>query len=336
MKNSNIRQSEDRTPTRRDDTMPSLIRITGWFSLFFGFILFFIFQGRLDLVSSIAGGVVLLSILAILMFTGNQKLVSPPPKIIDNEPIIEKTEIPNIPINSVEKLEVVNLENEDKLERSRKKRNFSPPPLPPMPVTSSADSFIAANNEDLPPPIPPVPLGNVEAADGTKLAKKLVITSDAQSEMESEIEDFVDQRRSRQAEIRSSLERKRRMALAERRAAKARLWTEVEDGEDLASLLDDPNHGLTIIEESEEYDDSKPLGVSYVRIDNTRILKLTIPLVVESRSQTDEQIDSDTLLINSEITPPPGLPPMPPPPGLPPMPPPPGLPPMPPPQLEKE
>jgi len=335
MKSSNLRQSEDRAPTRRDDIMPSLIRITGWFSLFFGFILFFIFQGRLDLISSVAGGVVLLSILAILMFTGNQKLVSPPPKIIDNEPIIEKTEIPNIPINTVEELEVVNLENEDKLERSRKKRNFSPPPLPPMPVPS-AESLIVENTEDVPPPMPPLPLGNVEAADGTKLAKKLVITSDAQSEMESEIEDFVDQRRSRQAEIRSSLERKRRMALAERRAAKARLWTEVEDGEDLASLLDDPNHGLTILEESEEYDDSKPLGVSYVRIDNTRILKLTIPLVVESRSQTDEQIDSDTLLINSEITPPLGLPPMPPPPGLPPMPPPPGLPPMPPPQLEKE
>tara|TARA_B100001250_G_scaffold73121_1_gene59668 strand:+ start:1298 stop:2245 length:948 start_codon:yes stop_codon:yes gene_type:complete len=315
--------------------MPSLIRITGWFSLFFGFILFFIFQGRLDLISSVAGGVVLLSILAILMFTGNQKLVSPPPKIIDNEPIIEKTEIPNIPINTVEELEVVNLENEDKLERSRKKRNFSPPPLPPMPVTS-ADSLIVENTEDVPPPMPPLPLGNVEAADGTKLAKKLVITSDAQSEMESEIEDFVDQRRSRQAEIRSSLERKRRMALAERRAAKARLWTEVEDGEDLASLLDDPNHGLTILEESEEYDDSKPLGVSYVRIDNTRILKLTIPLVVESRSQTDEKIESDTLLINNEIPSPPGLPPMPPPPGLPPMPPPPGFPPISPPELEKE
>ena len=335
MKSPNLRQSEDRAPTRRDDIMPSLIRITGWFSLFFGFILFFIFQGRLDLISSVAGGVVLLSILAILMFTGNQKLVSPPPKIIDNEPIIEKTEIPNIPINTVEELEVVNLENEDKLERSRKKRNFSPPPLPPMPVPS-AESLIVENTEDVPPPMPPLPLGNVEAADGTKLAKKLVITSDAQSEMESEIEDFVDQRRSRQAEIRSSLERKRRMALAERRAAKARLWTEVEDGEDLASLLDDPNHGLTILEESEEYDDSKPLGVSYVRIDNTRILKLTIPLVVESRSQTDEKIESDTLLINNEIPSPPGLPPMPPPPGLPPMPPPPGFPPISPPELEKE
>ena len=156
-----------------------------------------------------------------------------------------------------------------------------------MPLPESP-SLKVENPEVLPPPLN---FGgvNVGAVEGTKLAKKLVITSDAQSEMESEIEDFVDQRRSRQAEIRSTLERKRRMALAERRAAKARLWTEVEDGEDLATLLNDPNHGLTIIEESEEYDDTKPLGVSYVRIDNTRILKLTIPLVVESKKKENAQ-----------------------------------------------
>ncbi|MBT6776004.1 MAG: hypothetical protein HOA89_04715, partial [Euryarchaeota archaeon] len=171
-----------------------------------------------------------------------------------------------------------------------------------------------------------------QAVAGTKLAEKLVITSDAQSEMESEIEAFVDQRRSRQAEIRSSLERKRRMALAERRAAKARLWTEVEDGEDLATLLNDPNHGLTIIEEPETSDGSKPLGVSYIRIDNIRILKIKIPLEVENKDKQRNNLDviSESPEIPN-MPPPPGLPPMPPPPGMPPMPPPPGMPPMPPP-----
>jgi len=327
-----IRQSEDRRPTPRDDSMPSLIRIMGWFSLFFGFILFFIFQGRLDLISSIAAGVVLLSILAILMFTGNQKLISPPPKIIKSEP--EKIEPPSLQDSQVEELEIVNPENEEKLQRSRKKRNLAPPSLPPMPAPPAIS--IDIEERGAVPPMPLPSLENVEPVDGTKLAKKLVITSDAQSEMESEIESFVDQRRTRQAEIRSSLERKRRMALAERRAAKARLWTDVEDGEDLATLLNDPNHGLTIIEESEDYDDTKPLGVSYVRIDNTRILKLTIPLVVESKSKINEVNKSDTLLVDNEISPPPGLPPMPPPPGLPPMPPPPGFPPIPPSEIQKE
>jgi hypothetical protein len=313
--------------------MPSLMRITGWFSFIFGSCLFLIFQGRLDFISQIAGGVVLLSILAILMFTGNQKLISSPPKII-TESKSKNIIIPQVELDSEKRQEPVNNLNEEKLQRSRKKLSVVPPPLPPLPLPE-ATSMDEETTEIL-PPLPNFDGINVGAVEGTKLAKKLVITSDAQSEMESEIENFVDQRRSRQAEIRSTLERKRRMALAERRAAKARLWTEVEDGEDLATLLNDPNHGLTILEESEEYDDSKPLGVSYVRIGNNRILKLTIPLVVESKKNETGQTKTDTLVVDTDIQFPQGLPPMPPPPGLPPMPPPPGLPPMPPPHLEKE
>lgn len=333
MINSAFRQSEDRVPTPRDDIMPSLMRITGWFSFIFGSCLFLIFQGRLDFISQIAGGVVLLSILAILMFTGNQKLISSPPKII-TESKSKNIIIPQVELDSEKRQEPVNNLNEEKLQRSRKKLSVVPPPLPPLPLPE-ATSMDEETTEIL-PPLPNFDGINVGAVEGTKLAKKLVITSDAQSEMESEIENFVDQRRSRQAEIRLTLERKRRMALAERRAAKARLWTEVEDGEDLATLLNDPNHGLTILEESEEYDDSKPLGVSYVRIDNNRILKLTIPLVVESKKNETGQTKTDTLVVDTDIQFPQGLPPMPPPPGLPPMPPPPGLPPMPPPHLEKE
>ncbi|MAS18467.1 MAG: hypothetical protein CMA38_03565 [Euryarchaeota archaeon] len=333
MINSAFRQSEDRAPTPRDDIMPSLMRITGWFSFIFGSCLFLIFQGRLDFISQIAGGVVLLSILAILMFTGNQKLISSPPKII-TESKSENIIIPQVELDSEKRQEPVDSLNEEKLQRSRKKSSIAPPPLPPLPLPDATSMNEEAT--EFSPPLPNFGGINVGAVEGTKLAKKLVITSDAQSEMESEIENFVDQRRSRQAEIRSTLERKRRMALAERRAAKARLWTEVEDGEDLATLLNDPNHGLTILEESEEYDDSKPLGVSYVRIDNNRILKLTIPLVVESKKKETGQTKTDSLVVDTDIQFPQGLPPMPPPPGLPPMPPPPGLPPIPPPHLEKE
>ena len=333
MINSAFRQSEDRTPTRRDDIMPSLMRITGWFSFILGSCLFLIFQGRLDFIPLIAGGVVLLSILAILMFTGNQKLISSSPKIILSEPQSKETVNPNVESDSELKQESVNFVNTEKLQRTRKKSSITPPPLPPLPLPQTIS--LNVNTPEIIPSPPNFSGINVGAVEGTKLAKKLVITSDAQSEMESEIENFVEQRRSRQAEIRSTLERKRRMALAERRAAKARLWTEVEDGEDLATLLNDPNHGLTIIEESEEYDDTKPLGVSYVRIDNTRILKLTIPLVVESKKKETEQMETDLLVVDSDQFPP-ELPPMPPPPSLPPMPPPPGLPPMPPPHLEKE
>ena len=307
--------------------MPSMMRMTGWFSLIFGFILFFIFQGRLDLVSSIASGVVLLSILAVLMFTGNQKIILPsiseetlPQVSITTDSIAE---IPP-PVNHIE---TVSDKRDEKLKRSRKRSQEPDFPLPPMPLP-------AVPLPPMPPPpisseiaLPPLPSLGVQAIDGTKLAKKLVVTSDAQSEMESEIEAFVDQRRSRQAEIRSSIERKRRMALAERRAAKARLWTEIEDGENLAILLTDPNHGLTIIDEPENPDESKPLGVSYIRIDNTRILKIKTPLEVKKKEQeTSDTTNPPEAFDLPEMPPPPGFPPMPPPPGFPPMPPPPGFP----------
>ena len=243
--------------------------------------------------------------------------------------------VPIIQSDMEEDLEIVSSEPDEKLEQKSKKKSQTPIPIPPPILTTTASPV------DLPEPpvmpiMPPPTLGAVEPADGTILAKKLVISSDAQSEMESEIEDYVDQRRSRQAEIRSSLERKRRMALAERRAAKAVCGPKLKMAKDLTTLLKDPNHGLTIIEESEEYDDSRPLEVSYVRIDNTRILKLTVPLVVESKATVNDDTKSESLLIDNDLPLPPGLPPMPPPPGLPPMPPPPGLPPMPPPPVEKE
>ena len=306
-----------------------MIRITGWFSLIIGFILFFIFQGNLDLVSQVAGGVVLLSILAVLIFTGNQKIV---PLHTSSKTQTESSVIVNPVLEippPVNQLESVSEKRDEKLKRSRRKSQQTSIPLPPMPLPD-----MPLPPTPLPTEIgtPPITSMGVQAVDGTKLANKLVVTSDAQSEMESEIEAFVDQRRARQAEIRSSLERKRRMILAERRAAKARLWTEVEDGEDLATLLKDPNHGMTIIEEPENPDENKPLGVSYIRIDNTRIIKLKIPLTVVSKDKTSSSSDkiSESLGI-PEVNASSGLPPMPPPPGLPPMPPPPGLPPMPPP-----
>ncbi len=152
-------------------------------------------------------------------------------------------------------------------------------------------------------------------ADGSTVAQRLIVDSDAQSQMETEIEAFVVERREKRAEIRSRIERRRRMALAERRAAKVRMWTELEDGEDLGAILKRPDHGLIVIDEPESPDDSTPLGVSFVRIDEARILKLRLPLDVQQKSAEPET---------------PALPAMPPPPGLPPLPPPDGALPIPP------
>ena len=289
--------------------MLSGMRMTGWFSLILGLVLLLVFQGDLDTVSSIASGVVLLSILAVLMFTGNQRIATPSMSEETSQNVsIESPTVIEIP-DPINQIETVSEKRDEKLRRRRRRSQGLDNSLPPMPLPSMPLPVPQLSSEMVLPPLPSI---GAEAADGTILAKKLVITSDAQSEMESEIEAFVDERRIRQAEIRSSLERKRRMALAERRAAKARLWTEVEDGEDLATLLKDPNHGLTIIEEPEFPDESKPLGVSYIRIDNTRILKLKTPLEILNK---EKEIRHSAEV--KEISPS-GLPPMPAPPGLPP------------------
>ena len=181
--------------------------------------------------------------------------------------------------------------------------------------------------------MPPVP------GDGTVVASRYVAESDPQSGEEAEVEAYVSDRRVKRAEIRSKLVRKRRMDLAERKASKARAWSAVEDGEDLAALLKDPNHGLTVLEEPEEADTSKPQGVSYIRIDDERILKVKLPLEILAKktpAQAPPEVAEMPLPSPESMPPPPGMPPMPPHLGMPPMPPPLGMPPMPPPVTREE
>ena len=154
---------------------------------------------------------------------------------------------------------------------------------------------------------------------------RYVAESNPQGDFEAEVEEFVGQRRAKRAEIRSRIDRKRRMKMAERRAAKAKMWSAVEDGEDLAELLKQPEHGMAVLDEPESPDPTRPQGVSYVRIDEERILRLRIPLEVtpkESSQSTKEEV----VPVSTD-----GMPPLPPPPGMPPMSPPPGMPPIPPP-----
>ena len=169
----------------------------------------------------------------------------------------------------------------------------------------------APDGEALPPPVQMMP------DDGSQVATRFVAESDPQIDEESEVEAFVGDRRLKRAEIRSKIERKRRMDMASRRAAKVGMWSAVEDGEDIAALLKDPNHGLTVLDEPESADSSKPQGVSYVRIDESRVLKVRVPLELPEKKQAAPPVPEIS------ETPPPPLPDdMPPPPGMPPMPPP--------------
>ena len=217
--------------------------------------LFLIFQGTMSIGLQIASGTVLLAFLAIYVFSGRKPLPKPPkmPSVTiedDDEP--EELDLPA----PVVEMDSVSDKREEKIRRSRGRVAAPaapampmpppsvplPPPSAPMPAMPPMPAAPA-----MPPPMPAPGAPPAVAGDGENVAQRLVVARDAQSEMESEIEAYVEERRVKRSEIRGRIERRRRMALAERRAAKVRMWTELEDGEDLGALLNRADHGLTCL-----------------------------------------------------------------------------------------
>ena len=264
-----------------------------------------------------AGGVVLLALVSLLMFSGRSPV--PRPAKVSSTKIVVESEVkkePKVEMDLPEpvlEVESASQRREGKIKRSRGK---SPEPAMPLPAPPVAMPPPVVTDGDIsaPAPIPVI-------TEDSNVAARYVAESNPQGDFEAEVEEFVGQRRAKRAEIRSRIERKRRMKMAERRAAKARMWSAVEDGEDLAELLKQPDHGMTVLDEPESPDSTKPQGVSYVRIDEERVLRLRIPLEVNPR-QVTRSTTEEVVAMDDEVTP------MPPPPGMPPMPPPPGMPPM--------
>lgn len=299
--------------------MVSLTRLVLWIAVILGSLLFLILQGDAGLVTRVAGGVVLLALVSLLMFSGRSPV--PRPAKASSTKIVVESDVkkePKVEVDLPEpvlEVESASQRREGKIKRSRGK---SPEPVMPLPAPPVAmPPPVVTDDGDVSAPMPVI-------TEDSNVAARYVAESNPQGDFEAEVEEFVGQRRAKRAEIRSRIERKRRMKMAERRAAKARMWSAVEDGEDLAELLKQPDHGMTVLDEPESPDSTKPQGVSYVRIDEERVLRLRIPLEVNPR-QVTRSTTEEVVAMDDE------LPPMPPPPGMPPMPPPPGMPPMPPP-----
>ena len=299
--------------------MVSLTRLVLWIAVILGSLLFLILQGDAGLVTRVAGGVVLLALVSLLMFSGRSPV--PRPAKVSSTKIVVESEVkkePKVEMDLPEpvlEVESASQRREGKIKRSRGK---SPEPVMPLPAPPVAmPPPVVTDDGEVSAPMPVI-------TEDSNVAARYVAESNPQGDFEAEVEEFVGQRRAKRAEIRSRIERKRRMKMAERRAAKARMWSAVEDGEDLAELLKQPDHGMTVLDEPESPDSTKPQGVSYVRIDEERVLRLRIPLEVNPR-QVTRSTTEEVVAMDDEATP------MPPPPGMPPMPPPPGMPPMPPP-----
>jgi hypothetical protein len=290
-----------------------------WIAVILGSLLFLILQGDAGLVTRVAGGVVLLALVSLLMFSGRSPVPRPAKasstKIVVESDVKKESKVEVDLPEPVLEVESASQRREGKIKRSRGK---SPEPVMPLPAPPVAmPPPVVTDDGDVSAPMPVI-------TEDSNVAARYVAESNPQGDFEAEVEEFVGQRRAKRAEIRSRIERKRRMKMAERRAAKARMWSAVEDGEDLAELLKQPDHGMTVLDEPESPDSTKPQGVSYVRIDEERVLRLRIPLEVNPR-QVTRSTTGEVVAMDDE------LPPMPPPPGMPPMPPPPGMPPMPPP-----
>ena len=67
----------------------------------------------------------------------------------------------------------------------------------------------------------------------------------------------------------------------------------IEDGEDLSTLVGIPGHGLAVMYEPENPDPTIPQGITYVRIDDERVLKIRISL--------DFPQDLDTSIVSGNI-----------------------------------
>jgi len=301
--------------------MVSLTRLALWLAVLLGVPLFLVLQGDAGLMTRVAGGIVLLALVSILMFSGRSPVPKPPK--ITVEPEMKKE--PKVEIDLPEPVLEVEGASERrgrKIKRSRGKAPQPELPLPNPPPMPMNPPVVAEDGGLSPTPLPVMPV------DGGSVAARYVAESNPQGDFEAEVEEFVGQRRAKRAEIRSRIDRRRRMKMAERRAAKAKMWSAVEDGEDLAELLKQPEHGMTVLDEPESPDPTRPQGVSYVRIDEARILRLRIPLEVIPR-ESSRSTKEETVPVSTDD--PNGMPPLPPPPGMPPMSPPPGMPPIPPP-----
>tara|TARA_B100000614_G_C14518439_1_gene481572 strand:+ start:119 stop:1039 length:921 start_codon:yes stop_codon:yes gene_type:complete len=109
-------------------------------------------------------------------------------------------------------------------------------------------------------------------------ADEYVVEISPESVEDADIEVTVSNRRIQHQEIRERIEKRRRGQLAEIRASTVRMWEEHTAGEDLVAVLQDPNHGQTVLIEPENPEPGHIYGATFVRINDTQILKLRTPL----------------------------------------------------------
>ena len=117
-----------------------------------------------------------------------------------------------------------------------------------------------------------VTVENVHTAD------EYVVEVSPESVEDADIEMTVSNRRVKHQEIRQRIEKRRRNQLAEIRASTVRMWEQYNDGEDIVALLQNPEHGLNVVDEPQKPEAGHVYGATFIRLDEATILKLRTPL----------------------------------------------------------
>ncbi len=153
--------------------------------------------------------------------------------------------------------------------------------------------------------------------ESVHVADEFVVEVSPQSIEDANIAAHINQKMDRHDRIRARIEERRRDQMAEIRASTAKMWEEHSSGEDLVGLIQSENHGHEILIEPTTAEAGHVYGATLVRIDDSKILKLRVPL--DSGYVAVESVrSSETAMPLPEGLPSPaelGLPPLPAPPG---------------------
>ena len=118
----------------------------------------------------------------------------------------------------------------------------------------------------------------VVTVEEVHVADEFVVEVSPQSIEDANITAHIQEKRDRHSRIRARIEERRRDQMAEIRASTAKMWEEHSSGEDLVGLIQSDDHGHNILVEPANAEAGHVYGASLVRIDESTILKLRVPL----------------------------------------------------------
>lgn len=149
------------------------------------------------------------------------------------------------------------------------------------------------------------------------IADEFVVEASPQSIEDANINAHIQSKLEHHSRIRARIEERRRDQMAEIRSSTAKMWEEHSSGEDLVSLIQSEGHGHNILVEPATAEAGHVYGATLVRIDDSTILKLRIPLDSGYVTVDETRVASSDLPILPAGVPSPaelGLPDLPPPP----------------------